>query len=395
MPAVTPAVAALVLGLLMGLQPVTTDIYLPALPLLRRELHASMGVAQLTMSALILSFGLAQMVWGPLADRFGRRPILLIGLTLHTAASAACVGATSIEALLLCRILQGVGLASAVVIARAVVRDLFAPEQGAQVMSLAMSVLGVCALIGPLAGGLTAAWGGWRAALALVTAIVATTLALVTWRLPETLPPGHQQPLRIAPLLAAWRRIARDRSFRAWSLLVSASFGGLFLLLASSSFVYIDVLGLSPAAYGFVMALGSLSYIAGTLVCRRWIARHGMRGAVARGGFFTLAAGVLCLAFLLWGVRSVWVVLLPQLLFLFGHGQHQPCAQAGVVAPFPRSAGAAAALSGLLLALVAFAIGRWLGVALDGTLQSILAGLAFWSAATCVVAWVLVPRALR
>jgi DHA1 family bicyclomycin/chloramphenicol resistance-like MFS transporter len=183
--------------------------------------------------------------------------------------------------------------------------------------------------------------------------------------------------------------------FGSWALLVACTYGGLFTVLASSSFVFMDVLGLSPAAYGAAMAMGSVSYIAGTFVCRRWIARHGMAGTVKRGAVFTLAAALAAAVPAALGVQSVWTVLLPYCLFAFGHGQHQPCGQAGVVSPFPRAAGAASALAGLLLALVAFGIGRWLGVALDGTVRPLAYGMAFWALLTCITAWTLVQRHVR
>lgn len=394
-PALPLALAATTLALLMGLQPVTTDMYLPAFPLLTRELGADMAAAQLTMAALMLAFGLAQLVWGPLADRHGRRPVLLGGLALYALAGIGCVLAGSIEALVAWRTLQGAAMAAAVVCARAIVRDLYEPVQGAQVMSLSLTGLGLIALASPLLGGATAHAVGWRGALALVAAVGLATLLWVAWRLPETLATRNPRATRPSVLLPTWWRIARHRTFVAWTLLVACTYGGLFTVLAGSSFVYIDVLGLSPAAYGLVMAAGSLSYIGGTLVCRRWIARVGMVGAVARGGFFTLAGGGLGVVLVLAGVQHWAAVLVPQCLYLFGHGLHQPCGQAGVVAPFPAQAGAASALAGFVLALVAFGIGRWLGVALDGRVAPLLWGLGFWALATSTVAWTLVPRALR
>ncbi len=391
--AVSQALAALALALLLGLQPVTTDLYLPALPLLRRELGAGMADAQLSLSSLMLSFGLAQMGWGPVADRFGRRPVLLLGLVLYTLASVGCANADSIQALVVWRTLQGAALASAVVVARAVIRDLYDPAQGAHVMALALSGLGVIALLSPLLGGLVAAASGWRACLVLVALTGAATLAFVALRMPETLPAPNLQALQLRHMLRSWTTIARHPGFRSWALLVACSYGGLFTLLAGSSFVYIDVLGLSPAAYGVAMAAGSLAYIAGTFACRRWIRLRGMQGTVRLGAWFTLASGLLAAVLVMAGVQSIWAVLLPQLLFVFGHGQHQPCGQAGVVAPFPKAAGAASALAGLLLALVAFGVGRWLGLALNGTAAPLMLSLAFWSAATCTVAWTLVQRA--
>jgi MFS transporter, DHA1 family, multidrug resistance protein len=388
------ALAAFTIALLLGLQPVSTDVYLPALPALTRALGATMAQSQLTMSALMLAFGLAQMVWGPVSDRVGRRPVLLLGLLLYTLASGVCVLAADIHALLVGRVLQGAALAAAVVCARAIVRDVYEPAQGAQAMALALGGLGVIALAGPLLGGL-AATQGWRAPLLLVALVGALTLAFVAWRVPETLARRNPAATQWRPLLRNWFEIGRHPVFLAWALLVASTYGGLFTILAASSFVYIDVLGLSAAAYGASMALGSLSYIAGTLLCRRWIERHGMAGTVVRGGWFTLAAGLAMAGLAAAGVQTLWAVLLPQCLFVFAHGLHQPCGQAGVVAPFPRHAGTAAALAGLLLALVAFAIGRWLGTALDGSTRPMAYGVAFWSICTCALAWGLVRRALR
>jgi DHA1 family bicyclomycin/chloramphenicol resistance-like MFS transporter len=391
-PRLPRGLAATAMALLLGLQPVTTDVYLPALPALTLGLGASMHAAQLTMSALILAFGIAQLFWGPVADRVGRRPVLLWGLGLYTVASVGSTLAASIELLIVWRVLQGACMAAAVVGARAMVRDLYEPNEGAQVMSLALSGLGVIAIASPVLGGLAAGWWGWRAALGLVAVVGAATLAFVAWRLPETLAVRNPAATRLRPLLAAWRGIARHPTFVAWTLLISCTYGGLFTILAGSSFVYIDVLGATPGAYGLAMASGSTCYLLGTFVCRRWITRHGVAGAVARGAFFTLAGGAAIVALTVADVRAVWAVLLPQWLFTFAHGIHQPCGQAGAVGPFPHAAGAAAALAGFVLALTAFGVGRWLGGALDGSVLPYALGVGFWSLATSTVAWTLVRR---
>lgn len=389
---VSHALAAFTLALLLGLQPVTTDVYLPALPMLTRAFGAPMRSAQLTMSLVMLAFGVGQLFWGPVADRAGRRPVLLWGLALYTLASVACVLAPNIELLIVARALQGAGLAAAVVVARAIVRDLYEPHEGARVMALALSGLALIAISGPALGGLITATSGWRAALCLVAAIGAATLAFVATRLPETLQHRNPQATALAPLFAAWAQIARHRSFVAWVLLTSCTYGGLFIVLAGSSFVYIDMLGLSAGAYGLAMASASVSYLLATLLCRRWIVRVGMAGAVRRGGFFTLAAGVLIVVLALAGVKSVWAVLVPQWLYAFGHGMHQPCGQAGAVGPFPRMAGAASALAGFVLALTAFGVGSWLGATLGSSVLPYALGIGFWSLLTCTVAWTLVQR---
>lgn len=389
---VSHGLAALALSLLLGLQPITTDVYLPALPMLRRGLHASMGATQLTMSALILAFGFAQLFWGPVADRLGRRPVLLLGLSLYALASAGSALAPDIEWLIFWRVLQGAGMAAAVVCARAMLRDLYEPHEGARVMALGLSGLGVLAIVGPALGGVVAAAWGWRAALAVVAIVGALTLAFVVWCLPETLARTDPKATLIGPLLRRWGVIATHRTFVAWTLLISCTYGGLFTLLAGSSFVYMDVLGLPASTYGLAMASGSTSYLLGTFLCRRWIARRGIVGAVRGGAWFTLAGGVSIVALAVAGVHSVWAVLLPQWLYAFGHGIHQPCGQAGAVGPFPQAAGAASALAGFVLAITAFGVGLWLGQALNGTVMPLALGIGFWAVLTSTTAWTLVQR---
>lgn len=387
-----PLRVATALGLLLGLQPVVTDLYLPALPQLARDLGSPMPATQLTMSALILAFGLAQLVWGPVADRFGRRPVLLGSLVLFTAASAGAALAPSIGLLIAWRAAQGAAMAAAVVCARAMVRDLYEPHRGAHVMSQGLSGLGLIALAGPVLGGLLTNTFGWRGALAAVTAYAAGTLVFV-WRcLPETIPAVNPKALQAGPLLRTAGTVLRHPTFRAWAALIACTYGGLFTLLAASSFVYIDTLGLSPAMYGLALGTGSLAYMAGTFVCRRWLRRHGLAGAVRRGAYFTLAGGVAMAGLALAGVLSVWAVLVPQCLFAFGHGIHQPCGQAGAVGPFPQSAGVASAMSGFCLAATAFAVGLWLGQAMDGSARPMALTVGFWAVATATVAWTLVQR---
>jgi DHA1 family bicyclomycin/chloramphenicol resistance-like MFS transporter len=388
-----PHTAAIALALLLGLQPVLTDLYLPSLPLLARELAAPMSAAQLTMSALILAFGLSQLVWGPVADRFGRRPVLLGSLALLVLAGTGAALASRIGWLIFWRVAQGATMAAAVVCARAMVRDLYEPQQGARVMSLGLSGLGLLAIGSPLVGGALAMSLGWRSALATVACFSLLVLVFV-WRvLPETLAQRNPRALHGPTLAGNTVQVLSHPTFRAWALLVSATYGGLFTILAASSFTYIDVLGLTPVQYGLAMALGSMSYLAGTFFCRRWLLRSGLLGAVRRGALFSLGGGLgMLLCVLLPSLAGVPLVLGAQCLFAFGHGIHQPCGQTGAVGPFPQMAGVAAALAGCLLALVAFVIGLWLGQAMDGTLHPMAIGVAFWGTMTAVVAWTLVQR---
>ncbi len=382
----------LLLSLLLGLQPVTTDLYLPALPVLRGELSASMAQAQLTLSALLLAFGASQLVWGPLSDRFGRRPVLLVGLAAYVLASLASTVAPDIGWLIVWRTVQGAAMGAAVMCARAIVRDLYAPVQGARVMSQGLSGLGVIACLSAPAGGLLTDTVGWRYALLALGIFAAASLALVGWRFAETVPQKNPDALRWVTLWTTWRKIAAHRTFLAFSALSASSYAGLFTFLAASSFVFIGVLGLSKTQYGAVMAYNSVAYISGTFVCRALLARWGVRRAVAFAGVLTLSGGTLMAGLSMAGWVSVASLMLPQTLFMIGHGIHQPCGQSGAVGPFPQAAGAASALNGFIMMVFAFAMGQWLGTHMDGTVLPLTLGVWFWSVLIALSAWTLVQR---
>jgi DHA1 family bicyclomycin/chloramphenicol resistance-like MFS transporter len=387
-----PGLIVTLLALLLGTQPITTDLYLPALPGLAADLKSPMGSTQLTLSALLFAFGFSQLLLGPTADRFGRRPVLLGGLSVFVLASIGSALAPDIVALVAWRALQGMGMAAAVVCARAMVRDLYVPADGARVMSKALSGLGFIALASPLVGGLLATLLGWRHALAATGVFGAICLVTVMWTLPETLRARNPAALRIAPMFAQWGRIVRHPTFVAWALLIACTYGGLFAFLAASPFVFVEVLGSSRMAFGLYIAGCSVSYIVGTFWCRRWLLRHGLAGAVKRGAAFTLAGGA-AMAGLAWaGVISPWAIAMPQFIYSFGHGIHQPCGQAAVVGPFPQHAGAASALAGFILAATAVAVGVWLGVAMNGTVYPLVMTVGAMSVATALVAWTLVQR---
>ena len=388
----SPGLIVTLLALLLGTQPITTDLYLPALPGLAADLKSPMGSTQLTLSALLFAFGFSQLLLGPAADRFGRRPVLLAGLSLFVVASVGSVLAPDIGLLVAWRALQGVGMAAAVVCARAMVRDLYVPADGARVMSQALTGLGFIALASPLVGGLLATLLGWRHALAATAVFGLLCVAVVALTLAETAPARNPQALRLAPMVAQWGRIVRHPTFTAWALLIACTYGGLFAFLAASSFVFIEVLGSTRMAYGMYIAGCSVSYIVGTFWCRRWLLAHGLAGAVKRGAAFTLAGGV-SMALLAWaGVLSPWAIAVPQFIYAFGHGIHQPCGQAAVVGPFPQHAGAASALAGFILAATAVAVGAWLGVAMNGTVWPLVSTVCGMAVATALVGWTLVQR---
>ena len=382
----------LILAVSLGIQPVTTDLYLPALPALTESFSAPVSQVQLTLSALLLSFGISQLFWGPLSDRFGRRPILLWGLSAYTAASFASTLAASVPQLIVWRVVQGAAMGAVVMCARAIVRDLYQPQDGARMMSKGLSGLGILACICAPLGGLLTQLYSWRAALMAVTVFGCLSLALFALRFKETLIHKNPQALQPGTLVSTWRNILGNRTFLVFSLLSAAAYGGLFTFLACSSFVFINVLGLSKAMYGLMMFLICLSYIAGTFVCRRMLVRFGLSKSVMLAACLSLAGGTL-MAALAWAqVQTVWAIMVPMAIYMLGHGVQQPCGQAGAVGPFPQSAGAASAMNGFLMMLVAFIMGGWLGRHMDGSAMPLAMGVWVSSLVLAATAWTLVPK---
>jgi DHA1 family bicyclomycin/chloramphenicol resistance-like MFS transporter len=388
----SPTLIIVLLSMLLGIQPVATDLYLPALPAIKAEFGAELSQVQLTLSALLLAFGTSQLVWGPLSDRFGRRPILLCGLATFTMAGLGCVLASSMQELIVWRALQGAAMGAVVMCARAIVRDLYTPETGAGVMSKAFTGLGILACASAPLGGLLTDLFSWHAALSLVMGFGALTSALVLLTFKETVHRKNPHALHFKVLAKTWWNIVQHPTFVAFTCVTIASYGGLFSFLASSSFVFIGLIGLARWQYGLLLFSMAFTYILGTLLCRRLLMRFGVPHTVAIGGGFSLLGGC-WMALNAWlGWQSVMGLMGPFYLFVLAHGIHQPCGQSGAVGPFPKAAGAASALGGFLMMVAAFATGLWLGAAKDGSAMPMAQSIAFWSVLTALSAWVLVLR---
>ncbi|MDO8767902.1 MAG: multidrug effflux MFS transporter [Burkholderiaceae bacterium] len=386
------ATVVFILTLLMGIQPVTTDLYLPALPAIADGFGASMAQAQLTLSALLLAFGVSQLVWGPLSDRFGRKPIMLIGLSTYALAAVGCAWAHTIELLISWRIVQGLAMGAVVMCGRALVRDLYASSEGARVMSKGLTGLGVLAcLSAPIGGFVSGLWGA-RATLLVLAVFGAFSLLMVALQFKESIP--HKNPKALAPatLLHTWWVIVKNPVFLAYSALTAATYSVLFTFLASSSFVFIKLYGFSTATYGLIMFGMSAHYIAGTILCRRLLARYGVVRAVAIAGGISLLGGSLMGVLALAGVQSYLAIMLPFYVVAVGHGIHQPCGQTGAIMPFAKAAGAASALNGFLMMLVAFATGAWLSRHFDGSVMPMVMSVWFGTTSLAVIAWTVVRK---
>jgi MFS transporter, DHA1 family, multidrug resistance protein len=358
----------LLITALTMLQPLSTDLYLASLPSLASTFAVPAVTVQLTLSLFVLTFGAAQLLVGPLSDRFGRRPVLLWGLGLYVAASILCSLAPTIETLIAARFLQALGCCSAVVIARAIVRDAYAPEQSARVIARMATWLSLAPILGPILGSYLQVSFGWRAAFVALTLLSAGILMLSALRMPETNVHKDPQATRLSGLLANWRIVLGARTFWAHALPGALTYGAIFSFISGSSFVLIQVLGVPTAWFGYCFAFGVTGYMLGTILCRRLLPLIGAERTFRVGSLVALVTGVLFLGAVSAGVAHWSLVLVVMFLTMGAHGINFPVAQGGSVGPFPRQAGTAAGLMGALYMCVAFVVGTVVGATHDGTL---------------------------
>ncbi|SPE19753.1 Transporter [Burkholderiales bacterium] len=362
------AVLLAVIAACLMLQPLSTDLYLASLPPIARYFQAPPATVQQTLSLFVLGFGVAQLVAGPMSDRYGRRPVLLGGLALYVVASVACAAAQSIALLLAARLGQAVGCCTAVVIARAIVRDVHSPLEGARVVARATSIMALAPLLGPIAGSYLQVAFGWRAAFILVAAFGVALLVLTWSRFQETNEHRNPAALRLSGLAHGYRQILLVPAFWAYTLPGALSYASIFVFISGASFALTDILRVSTVWFGYAWAFGVSGFLSGTVVCRRLFVRIGVARAASLGAVLSAVAGILFAAAVALGLRHWATVVLSQFLVMFAHGINWPCAQVGAVAPFAQRAGAAAGLLGFFTMFAAMLVGTWIGVSYDGTL---------------------------
>ncbi|HEY0062798.1 MAG TPA: multidrug effflux MFS transporter [Telluria sp.] len=357
----------LVIGFLM-LQPLSTDLYLASLPSLGTVFGAPAAKVQLTLSMFVIAFGGAQLVIGPLSDRYGRRPVVITGLALYVLASLLCAFAPTIELLIAARFVQALGCCSAIIIARAIVRDAYAPADSARVVARASTWLSLAPLSGPILGSYLQVRFGWQAAFVALSILSSLVLLTVILRLPETNEHKNPRATEWAGLRANFKLVLGAREFWTYALPGALSYGSIFAFISGSSPVLIRILEVPTAMFGFCFAFGVSGYMSGTILCRRLLPRFGAPITLRIGTTMSLAAGALFLVAVGFGFAHWAMVTGAMFLTMLAHGVNFPVSQSGSVTPFPQQAGTAAGLMGALYMSVAFAVGSAVGTSFNGTL---------------------------
>lgn len=336
----------MLLGLLTVFAPLSIDMYLPALPALQVYFKASEGAIQLTLASFFVGFSLGQTLYGPLADRFGRKPPLYVGMFVFTLASAACAFAASVQALTAFRLLQSLGACAGSVISRAMVRDLFPPEETRRVYSALILVMGVSPLAAPLLGAYLMTWFGWKSIFLSVALVGALATVGLHFRLPESLPSAR--PLSLSYIFATYRGLLADRFFLGASLATGFSSAGMFAYIAGAPFVFINIFGVSPDHFAWFFAANAAAVVIGAQINGRVLHGHAPEKLMRIAAFVQAAAGILLIAAAAGGAKGLASIALPLFLYLATIGFVFPNAVALALANHGHVAGMASALLGTL-----------------------------------------------
>jgi DHA1 family bicyclomycin/chloramphenicol resistance-like MFS transporter len=372
----------MLMALLAGitaLAPFSLQIYLPALPAIQASFAVTPGIVQLTLSLSILANALANLAYGPLSDHFGRRPVLLVGLAAFIAGSLACALASSIELLIVARIVQSVGGAAGMVLARAIVRDLYDRERSASIIAYLTMAMVVAPMLAPTIGAVLLDVASWRAIFLVVTGVGVALIWPIVVTLAETRPPEAR---RIGGPLSGAGALLRSGAFLSYALQSTFGISIFFSFIAGAPYFMMDVLGRSATEYGLWFILVSAAFMAGNLVAGRFSARIGLDRMVLAGSVLGVAGAGVAVTLLLAGYWMPLALFGPIMAVGLGNGFAVPNAQAGAVSVQPLLAGTASGIAGFVQMFVAALVSQAVGMLQDGTpypMAAFMAGCAVLS----------------
>lgn len=350
----------LLLGALVAFGPLAIDLYLPALPAIAGGLAATPEAVQLSITVFLAGFAIGMLFYGPISDRYGRRTVMLSGIALFAVASLACMLATSADQLVVARFVQALGGGAASVLARAVVRDVYAPAEAIRKLSLMAMVTAIAPLVAPLLGSLLLGWFGWRGTFAAVLAWGILCFAVVWWQLPETLPAERRGALPLSGAFVAYFHLLCDPVVIALLLAGGMSFAAMFAYITASPFYFIELQRFSPTAYGALFAANALGIFAANYLNSRLVKA---RGAAAMAGIGSACgfAGAVLLALAVAQPDCVAAVIVGLFVVVSMTGLLGANCVGLLMARYPQNAGAAAALFGSSQ----FGLGMWASAAVS------------------------------
>jgi DHA1 family bicyclomycin/chloramphenicol resistance-like MFS transporter len=381
----------IVLGALTAFAPLSIDMYLPSLPTLELVFAAPAASVQLTLSAFLAGIAIGQAFYGPLSDRFGRKPPLYAGLSLYVAASIACAYAPSVDAMIVLRFVQAASGCAGIVIARAIVRDLVEGIEAARAFSTLILVMGVAPILAPLLGGYVLLWLGWQAIFWALALFGLACLVAVATGVPETRPAAQRTTGGVVSAIVVYAHLIADRSFLGYALTSALALAGMFVYITTSPHLFIDVFGLSTQAYGWLFGTNAAGFIAVSQLNRVLLGRFGMHRVLAWGVRLNFAAALVLLLVAVSGFGDLAGILVPLFVAIATLGILMPNAVAAALAGHAIHAGSASALIGTTQFVLGAAAGA-IAAGLHSESALAMAGAIAGSSAAAVAAHALLTR---
>ncbi|MBI1330913.1 MAG: Bcr/CflA family multidrug efflux MFS transporter [Alphaproteobacteria bacterium] len=352
---------AVLLGTMISVAPFSIDMYLPALPELGREFGTSIAEVQRTLTTFFIGFAAGQAFAGPFVDRFGRKPPLFVGLVLFILTSIGCAFAPSIHALAALRLLQALGACVGGVVARAVVRDLLSPQEGARMLSHMLLTMGIAPLVAPLVGGYVLIAFGWQAIFLILGGIGVLIFAASALRLPETLKPENARKLHGIAIVRDYAWLLRQRGYISYTVAGGLSQGGLFAYITASPHVFIDYFGVRAQNFGWIFAVNVAGMMVVSQLGAAMLKRHRSDTILRLVQSIQVTAGLALVIGAVTGIGGMWSILLPLVAYMACTGAVMPNATALAMADYGHIAGLAAALLGSIsfgiAAMASFVVG--------------------------------------
>jgi MFS transporter, DHA1 family, multidrug resistance protein len=380
----------LLLGTIIAIGPMTIDMYLPGLPTLQVHFGVDTAAVQFTLAIYFVGLAIGQLLYGPVADRFGRRRPLLVGLSLYTVASAICAAAPTIEVLSAARLLQALGGCAGMVITRAMVRDRFAPHDTARIYASLVLVMGVAPILAPLVGGQLLALSGWRSIFVALTMFGALCWMLAYFGLGETLA-VRGAPIRLGRVLRDYGGLLAHREFMGYALAAGLASAGMFSYISGAPFVFIDVFGVPAEHFGWLFGANAAGFVAVSQLnhrlLRRWTPDQLLRGALTAYAGFSLVLVTMAAS----DIGGIWGVAVPLFVCVSSLGLIFPNTTAMAMAPFGTQAGLAAAAMGTLQFSAAAVGGAAVGHLHNGTALPMAAVISVCALLAAAQLRVLVP----
>lgn len=355
------------LGVIAGLAPLSIDMYLPTFPTIAREFGTTAAHIQLTLSGYMVGFTLGQLFYGPISDRFGRRPVLISGIALYAVMTVFCATATSIESLIVFRFFQAVGGGAGTVLSRAIIRDLYSGPQMARIMSITLTIILFAPMVAPVFGGYLLVWFGWRAVFWALVVCAIVALSVAVFGLRESLPPHRRRAPGLGPLLRGYGRVLSHRRALGYILSGGITFGALFAFLSGAPFVFIEFYGVAPERMGYIFTLNVIGVMAGGWLNSRLVVSRGVREMMTIGTWSLLAGALALFALIATGTGGLWGAIAGIVLFTLPLNMINANAASGALDYFPQLAGTASALVGAVRYGCGAVAGLVVGLLHDGT----------------------------